>query len=339
MHNSLSLPANVLHEKCPAYPLPDRETPGAAGFPVCSAGTERPTELWPSGRAASAPRPKTVGKIPPRQQHATNVHRQLAAFMRVLLRENWGYKIATVAYPRKMVILDLGVLKEAGYREEPGTRRANMRKPIKFASVLFCGVIGIVSVAVFLLRSDAVLATPGLQTALVARYPAIRDSQIDNCTTCHMPVTKDFLNEYGLALKEAKMDFDAVADLDSDEDGRTNIDEINDQRFPGSQAIFPEYYIFHVPFSKEDPELGKVHFNHEMHSVKESMLSKGRCANCHGKDLFPMKFDDNVSVRPLGHTLCWRCHETSGSVLAPKDCTGCHTGIDDVMEEFKELAK
>jgi hypothetical protein len=135
------------------------------------------------------------------------------------------------------------------------------------------------------------------------------------------------------------MDFDAIADLDSDEDGRTNIDEIKDQRFPGSHAIFPEYYIFHVPFSKEDPELGKVHFNHEMHSVKESMLSKGRCSNCHGKDLFPMRFDDNISVRPLAHTLCWRCHETSGSKLAPTDCTGCHTGIDDVMEDFKELAK
>ena len=214
-----------------------------------------------------------------------------------------------------------------------------MRRAINFSSLFVCAVTLTACVSMFFLQNVPVLATPSLQTALVARYPGSRESQIDNCTTCHMPVVKDFLNEYGLALKEAKVDFDAIEDLDSDEDGRTNIEEIRDHRFPGSHATFPEYYIFHVPFSKEDPELGKVHFNHEMHAVKESMLSRGRCSNCHGKDLFPMKFNDNESVRPLGHTLCWRCHETSGSKLAPRDCTGCHTGIDDVMEDFKALEK
>jgi hypothetical protein len=214
-----------------------------------------------------------------------------------------------------------------------------MRAAIKFSSFLVYATTAVACMALFFLPNDSVLATPSIQTAMVAKYPEIRETQINNCTTCHMPVTKDFLNEYGLALKEAKMDFEGIEELDSDEDGRTNVEEIRDQRFPGSQATFPEYYIFHVPFSKEDPELGKVHFNHEMHAIKESFLSVGRCSNCHGKDLFPKKFDDNVSVRPLGHTLCWRCHETSGSKLAPKDCTGCHTGIDDIMDDFKDLAK
>jgi hypothetical protein len=151
-----------------------------------------------------------------------------------------------------------------------------------------------------------------------------------------MPVAKGFLNEYGLALQEAGMRFEQVEGLDSDGDGRTNLEEIQGLSFPGSQATFPEYFIFHVPFSKKNPELGKVHFNHEMHVVKESFISKGRCANCHGENLFPKRYDDNESVRPLAHTICWRCHETSGSKLAPKDCTGCHTGIDDVMEAFKQ---
>ena len=210
-----------------------------------------------------------------------------------------------------------------------------MRKAIRFSSFLVCAAAPIAWLALSCSPGAPVYATPSLQTALVAKYPHVRETQLDSCTTCHMPVTKDFLNEYGLALKDAKMNFEQVEALDSDEDGRTNLEEIQDHAFPGSHATFPEYFIFHVPFSKEDPELGKVHFNHEMHVAKESFLSKGRCANCHGEDLFPMRYNDSLSVRPLAHSVCWRCHETSGSKLAPKDCTGCHVGIDGLMEAFK----
>ena len=211
-----------------------------------------------------------------------------------------------------------------------------MRRAIKFSTFVVCAAAPIACVALFCCHDEPVYAMPSLQTALVAKYPHIRQSQLDSCTTCHMPVVKGFLNEYGLALQEATMKFEQVEGLDSDGDGRTNLEEIQDHTFPGSQATFPEYFIFHVPFSKKDPELGKVHFNHEMHVLKESFLSKGRCANCHSEGLFPKRYDDTESVRPLAHTVCWRCHETSGSKLAPKDCTGCHTGIDDVMEAFKQ---
>lgn len=190
--------------------------------------------------------------------------------------------------------------------------------------------------AVFM-EIGSVFAIPSMQTALVAKYPALRETQLNSCTTCHMPAKKDFLNEYGLALKEARMDFTKIEELDSDKDGNSNIEEIKNERFPGSQATFPEYYIFHVDFSDEDPELGKVHFNHEMHTVKESFLSKGRCANCHTKDLFPKEFNDNESMRAIAHQVCWRCHETSGSKLSPKDCTGCHTGIKDILDDIKGL--
>jgi hypothetical protein len=212
-----------------------------------------------------------------------------------------------------------------------------MRKAVRISLFLVSATAVVMAAAMFL--APAVFAMPSLQTALVAKYPTIRGTQVDSCTTCHSPSVKDFLNQYGLDLRDAKMNFAEVEAIDSDGDGKTNIDEIREQKFPGSQATYPEYFIFRVPFSKTNPELGKVHFNHEMHVIKGSFLSKGRCANCHGKDLFPKRFDDTVSVRPLAHQLCWRCHETSGSKLAPKDCTGCHTGIDDVMEEFKSLVK
>lgn len=193
--------------------------------------------------------------------------------------------------------------------------------------------------AVIFPPGDLAVATPGLQTAMLARYPFIRDTQVESCVTCHMPAKEDFLNSYGLALRDAKISFEEIEDLDSDGDGVSNLDEIKDETFPGSLATTPEYYIFHVDFSKDDPKLGEVHFNHEMHTIKESFLSKGKCKNCHGKHQFPKVFNDKESVRSLAHQICWRCHETSGSELAPKDCTGCHTGIKDMLEDLKERLK
>ncbi len=199
----------------------------------------------------------------------------------------------------------------------------------------------VLGVTALFLEIGSVLAIPSMQTAFIAKYPELRDTQLNSCTTCHMPAKKDFMNNYAIALKEAKMDFAKIEELDSDGDGATNIEEIKNERFPGSQATFPEYFVFRVDFSKDDPELGKVHFNHEMHTVKESFLSKGRCANCHSKDLFPKEFSDeqSKSMRHVAHQVCWRCHETSGSKLSPKDCTGCHTGVKDILDDIKDLLK
>jgi hypothetical protein len=209
---------------------------------------------------------------------------------------------------------------------------------MKISSLIGCvGLMSVVGISVVLLENTPVHATPGLGTAFVSQYPFIRETKIDGCATCHMPVKKDFLNTYGLALKESKIDFESIELEDSDGDGTINVEEIKEERPPGSHATFPEYFIFKVDFSNDDPDMGKVHFNHEMHTVKDSFLSKGRCNNCHGKDLFPKEFNDNVSIRQMAHQLCWRCHETSGSKLAPTNCTGCHTGIKEIVEDLKGL--
>ena len=210
-----------------------------------------------------------------------------------------------------------------------------MHKMTRVSSVI-AGIVFIGSVAGVLLHNRSARAIPSLQTAFVARYPFLRDTPLDSCTTCHMPAEKDFLNGYGNALKDAQMNFEEIEDEDSDGDGVSNVDEINNESFPGSRATAPEYFIFHVNFSKTDPNVGAVHFNHEMHVVKASFLSQGRCSNCHGKNKFPRKYDDSQSIRPLAHTICWRCHETSGSKLAPRDCTGCHTGVENMLDELKQ---
>lgn len=211
-----------------------------------------------------------------------------------------------------------------------------MQKVWKFAVVVLGLVVGTAFLGT-LFSGNKAYATPSLQTAMIARYPGLRDTPLQDCGTCHMPVKADFLNSYGLALRDANMKFEEIEALDSDGDGVKNIDEIKNESFPGSHATAPEYYIFHVNFSEKDKELGKVHFNHEMHVIKESFLSQGRCKNCHGKNLFPKEFNDTVSIRELAHQVCWRCHETSGSKLAPTDCTGCHTGIKEVLGDVKKL--
>jgi len=115
------------------------------------------------------------------------------------------------------------------------------------------------------------------------------------------------------------------------------IEEIKMSAYPGSHVQSPEYFVFHVNFSDDDPNLGKVDFHHEWHVIKESFLSRGQCTNCHGADLFPKQFNDNESVRVLAHSVCKGCHESSGSKLAPTTCTGCHAGIEDIAEELKLL--
>lgn len=171
------------------------------------------------------------------------------------------------------------------------------------------------------------LATPSIQTKFVATYPTTMDTKLDSCVTCHMPVTKDFLNGYGLALRDAKLVFQTIEEQDSDGDGHANKKEIDKLHPPGSHAWYPEYYIFNNP-------KGKVAFNHEAHVAEESYLSRGSCQTCHGPDKFPRMFDDSKSVRTTAHRLCWRCHKKSGSENAPKNCAGCHE-----MAAAKEPAK
>ena len=172
----------------------------------------------------------------------------------------------------------------------------------------------------FLLTANTVFATPSLLTAFISEYPANREGELDSCATCHMPVIKDFLNNYGIAVRDNRLDFKKFEKIDSDGDGKSNLQEINAQSFPGSQAAYVEYFVF-------TNKKGNVDFNHEMHVIEDSYLSKGKCSNCHGVGKFPKFFNDNVLARKEAHRICWKCHKTSGSENAPKKCGECHEGV------------
>jgi hypothetical protein len=134
-----------------------------------------------------------------------------------------------------------------------------------------------------------------------------------------MPVEKDFLNSYGLDLRDAKLRFKEIEAKDSDKDGKPNLDEILALSLPGSFAKSPEYYLF-------SNKKGLVHFNHETHVALEGSDYPGNCKECHGPDKFPKRFDDGVLVRETAHEICIRCHKRTGKVQAPTQCGGCHEG-------------
>jgi hypothetical protein len=60
---------------------------------------------------------------------------------------------------------------------------------------------------------------------------------LDSCITCHPTIPN--LNPYGDDFKDNGFSFDAVKEMDSDNDGFSNISEINARTFPGDPADVP----------------------------------------------------------------------------------------------------
>ena len=84
----------------------------------------------------------------------------------------------------------------------------------------------------------------GIGTSWAAEYPGacqtLQDALADeqDCMLCH---TSGFgLNSYGDDLDQANNNFSAIADMDSDGDGRTNLQEIlDDCTLPGDGTSVP----------------------------------------------------------------------------------------------------
>ncbi|HLE10701.1 MAG: hypothetical protein A2504_02480 [Bdellovibrionales bacterium RIFOXYD12_FULL_39_22] len=189
-----------------------------------------------------------------------------------------------------------------------------------------CGFILIVLFAsIIFWPISALYATPGYQQAMMDKYPDARNGQLNNCATCHLPLVADFLNNYGLALRESvkqggKVDFDFASALDSDGDGVSNIDEISKQSFPGSQASGLDQFEF-------TNNRGAVSFDHASHSVNSAYMAFGKCQVCHFPEGFPKTFEDKVLQKTLAHKLCLGCHKeqhAQGNTNPPKQCAECH---------------
>jgi hypothetical protein len=104
--------------------------------------------------------------------------------------------------------------------------------------------VRIFALLVVLGLASSLLATVDAQKQFVAAYPQVK-GKLDKCTTCHTGTPKKgepAMNAYGKDLfdkafdKEKKTyDFKKVEGLDSDGDGKKNLDEINAGTNPGAK--------------------------------------------------------------------------------------------------------
>ena len=170
-----------------------------------------------------------------------------------------------------------------------------------------------------LLFSSHAFALPAIQSAFVAKYPAVAKTKLDSCTTCHSPLVDGFVNAYGAALKNAHLDFGAVEKLPSVVAGKTNLEQINGLAFPGSWVTDPD--VFEFP-----NENGTVRFNHSAHITQSQYKISGKCDACHGSDAkrFSKVYDPTVVVMAKAHATCLGCHKTMNTPAAPVKCGDCH---------------
>jgi hypothetical protein len=90
---------------------------------------------------------------------------------------------------------------------------------------------------VWLMQPVTVQAAGSDLTAFVAKYPATTNSKLNSCTLCHVTTNPVVLNPYGADYKAQGRNaaaFTAIQSLDSDVDGRTNLQEITALTFPGN---------------------------------------------------------------------------------------------------------
>lgn len=65
-------------------------------------------------------------------------------------------------------------------------------------------------------------------------------TKLDTCSTCHTSSSGGSLNPYGRAYSGSGHNFASIETLDSDNDGFTNIEEINALTFPGDANDHPQ---------------------------------------------------------------------------------------------------
>ncbi len=96
--------------------------------------------------------------------------------------------------------------------------------------------------AIAMLASAPAFAVSGYLSNFESTYPAAVGSRIDVCQLCHVnanPNSNSARNAYGTAFRSNSHNFGNVANLDSDGDGFTNLQEITALTFPGNAADKP----------------------------------------------------------------------------------------------------
>jgi hypothetical protein len=113
------------------------------------------------------------------------------------------------------------------------------RRRLRFSYMLFATGLVLLTLGVYALgHPQRAAAVSSYLTQARAQYPAIKGTTLDSCQLCH-PSGGYTLNSYAQDFANNGHSFTAIANLDSDGDGYTNIQEITALTFPGDAASHP----------------------------------------------------------------------------------------------------
>jgi len=99
--------------------------------------------------------------------------------------------------------------------------------------------IGLFVAVIFLIGATMAAARPAYFSSFRQNYD-ITGTKLDSCNACHTSGGGSPRNPYGMAYSESGKDFASIGNLDSDNDGFTNLEEINGLTFPGDPNDYPQ---------------------------------------------------------------------------------------------------
>ncbi|MFA5890191.1 MAG: hypothetical protein WDA27_04440 [Actinomycetota bacterium] len=212
--------------------------------------------------------------------------------------------------------------------------KSHSRPRTRLASVF---IVALSALAMVAMGAAAAQATGTIKGQFNQKYNT-GGTQLDSCSTCH--TASDDLNQYGKDLKTAGLDFVAIEPIDSDQDGFTNIEEIEARTFPGKGSSYPQPppagtaegipYLAQIVQEAANGlpvigsgvggEQGGITPEEQSDQAGEEVetATKGTtesCTKCH-----PEKKGEEhyFNVTPSGTADCWLCHTKHIA------CTACH---------------
>ncbi len=99
--------------------------------------------------------------------------------------------------------------------------------------------IGLFVAVIVLIGATMAAARPAYFSSFRQNYD-ITGTKLDSCNACHTSGGGSPRNPYGMAYSESGKDFASIGNLDSDNDGFTNLEEINGLTFPGDPNDYPQ---------------------------------------------------------------------------------------------------
>lgn len=103
-------------------------------------------------------------------------------------------------------------------------------------------IVALILTVILVAGTSAASAKTSYLTSFNQHYDT-EGTTLDSCALCHTGSHGDLINSYGRAYSGSRTKIEAIEDIDSDNDGVTNIEEIEALTFPGNSDDFPQIEV------------------------------------------------------------------------------------------------